>query len=192
MADLIPDLEKASQVERDAPGPDGTLPALRSVAKLSHLRPVIVVDCREQEPLTFTHLPSVRETLYSGDYSIMGLEHCFAVERKSIDDLVSCCLSSNRDRFEHELLRLRGYRFKRLVIIGSREDIAAGLYHSKIIPKAVLASLAAFEIRYDLPIVFCSTPEEAATAIERWAVYYARETLKLAHALSKSSIQPQK
>jgi hypothetical protein len=184
----MPDLERADQVEKDAPSPDGTLAALRGLPKLADLRPVIVIDCREQEPLTFTRLQSVRGTLYSGDYSILGLEASFAVERKSLDDLANCCLSGNRDRFEHELHWLRGFQFKRLLIIGTREDIAAGLYHSRIIPKAVLATLAAFEIRYSIPVVFCSTPEEAATAIERWVWWFSRELIKLAQALSKSNM----
>jgi ERCC4-type nuclease len=188
----MPDLERANQVEKDAPGPDGLLPALRGVVKLAGYQPVIVVENREQSPLVFARLQSVRATLYSGDYSIAGLENVFTVERKSLDDLANCCLSGNRDRFEHELHRLRGYRFKRLLIVGTREEIAAGRYHSRIAPKAVLATLAAFEVRYDLPVVFCSSPEEAATAIERWAVYYCREVLKLAQGLSKSSCQPQK
>jgi ERCC4-type nuclease len=107
--------------------------------------------------------------LFTGDYSIRGLEDSFAVERKSIDDLANCCLSSSRDRFEHELHRLRGFRFKRLLVVGSREDIATGHYHSRIAPKAVLATLGAFEVRYDLPIVYAETTESAALAIERWA-----------------------
>src|SRR6516162_8097273 len=162
------------------------LPALPGLTKLADLRPAIVVDNREREPLPFTRFEAVRDTLYSGDYSVLGLEDSFAVERKSLDDLANCCLSSNRDRFEHELHRLRGYRFKRLLVVGTHAEIEAQRYHSRIAPKAVLATLAAFEVRYDLPIVFCSTPEEAAIAIERWAVYFSREVIKLVHALSKS------
>jgi ERCC4-type nuclease len=94
----------------------------------------------EQEPLRFEHLQAVSGTLYSGDYSIRGLEDSFAVERKSLDDLANSCLSSNRERFEHELHRLRGYRFKRLLVVSSREDIAAGRYYSKISPKSVLST----------------------------------------------------
>jgi ERCC4-type nuclease len=187
MADIMPDLERANQVEKDAPGPGGTLPALRGVAKLDDFLPKIAVDTREQTPLKFTRLEAVERALFTGDYSIMGLEEEFAVERKSLDDLANCCLSGNRDRLERELHRLRDYRFKRLLVVGRRSEIEAGRYHSRIAPKAVLASLATFEVRYDLPVVFCSSPEEAATAIERWAFYYCREVLKLARALSKSS-----
>jgi ERCC4-type nuclease len=171
--------------------PDGTVPALRGLPKLADLRPVIVVDSREQDPLKFTRLQAVERALFTGDYSICGLESQFAVERKSLDDIANCCLSSNRDRLERELCRLRGYRFKRLLIVGSRAEIIAQRYHSRIAPKAVLATLGAFEVRYDLPIVFTGTPEEAATAIERWVWWFSREIVKLAHALTKSSHQPQ-
>jgi ERCC4-type nuclease len=110
------------------------------------------------------------------------LRDSFAVERKSIDDLANCCLSSSRERFEHELHRLRGFRFKRLLVVGSREDIAAGHYHSRIAPKAVLATLGAFETRY-VPVVFAATPEEAARMIEQWAFYFSREIVENANAL---------
>jgi ERCC4-type nuclease len=150
-----------------APGPDTTLAGLRGLAKLADCRPVLVVDSREQDPLKFTRLKAVTGSLYSGDYSIRGLEESFSIEKKSLDDLANCCLATNRERFEHELHRLRGYRFKRLLVIGSREDVAAGRYHSRIAPKAVLATLSAFEVRYDLPVVFADTPEDGAHAIER-------------------------
>jgi ERCC4-type nuclease len=179
-------------VETDRIDAQRTLPALRSLGRLADLHPVIVVDSREQEPLVFTRLQAVTDTLYSGDYSILGLENTFAVERKSLDDLANCCLSSSRNRFEHELCRLRGFRFKRLLVIGTRAEIEVQRYHSRIAPKAVLATLAAFEIRYDLPVVFADTPQSAAFQIEQWAFYYSREVMKLAHALSKSSLQPQK
>jgi len=106
------------------------------------------------------------------------LSYSFAIERKSIDDIANCCLVAQRERFEHELHRLRGYRFKRLLVIGTREDIAAGRYHSRIAPKAVLATLGAFEIRYDLPVVFTAVPESAAREIERWAWFFAREVVQ--------------
>jgi hypothetical protein len=53
--------------------------------------PVIVCDTREQEPLVFTRLRSVRGTLTTGDYGILGAGHAAAIERKIIDDLVACC-----------------------------------------------------------------------------------------------------
>ena len=83
---------------------DATLPGLGGLAKLADCRPVIVIDTREQTPLVFTRLPSVTKALQSGDYSSLGLEGRFAVERKSLDDLANCCVGANRDRFEREYL----------------------------------------------------------------------------------------
>ncbi len=163
------------------------LPALRSLGELADAKPIIVVESREQEPLVFTRLQSVKGTLYSGDYSILGLEDLFAVERKSIDDMVSCCAGSNRERFEHEGVRLRGLRFKRIIIIGSRALIELQRYRSRISPAAVLGTLTAFEVRFDLPIVYCDTPEAAALQTERWVFYFCREYVKRVNELLRGS-----
>ena len=50
--------------------------------------PVIIIDNREQMPLTFEHFPSRCGTLQSGDYSLAGHEGRFTVERKSVADLI--------------------------------------------------------------------------------------------------------
>lgn len=167
------------------PEPVGTetLPALRGLKDLADCLPILVIDSREQTPLTFKRFASVKGTLTAGDYSIRGLEFQFAVERKSIDDLANCCMGGNRERFERELHRLRGYRFKRLLIIGTRDDLAAGRYHSKIVPGAVLALLDVFEVRHSIPVTFASTPEAGARMIERWAWMYCCEIAKNANDL---------
>jgi hypothetical protein len=67
------------------------------------------------------------------------------------------------------------------LIIGTREDIAAGHYHSRIMPKAVLATLGAFEVRYDLPVIHVETPEAGARLIERWAWWFSREIVENAN-----------
>lgn len=160
-------------------------PRWRQTDPVPAFAPQIVVDTREQTPLVFTRFPIVAGTLYSGDYSVAGLEDLFAVERKSIPDLVSCCTGTNRERFERELHRLRGCRFKRLLIVGARDDITQHRYHSNVTPKAVLATLGAFEVRYDIPVVFTPTPETAAAQIESWAHWFTREVIKTADGLAK-------
>src|SRR5258705_6888527 len=94
--------------------PAFALPALRSLGDLADAQITLVVDQREHEQsrLLFTRLPSVRGTLYSGDYSIRGLEDLFSCEKKgSLDELVSM-VTTERERFTHELHRLRGMKFK--------------------------------------------------------------------------------
>ena len=163
------------------------LPALAGLARLKDCRPVVLVDTREQTPLTFTRLPSVSGTLTTGDYSFAGCEELFAIERKSIADLVACCVGDNRDRFFRELHRLRGYRFKRLLIVGSREEIERAEYRSRITPAAVLATLTTIEARFDVPAVFAATPAAAARMVETWAWYFAREVVESANGLLRGT-----
>lgn len=167
-----------------------TLPALRSLGNLADVRPTIIVDSREQLPLLFNRLLSDRGTLTSGDYSFRGGEHLFSVERKSIRDLIGCVVGESRERFFRELHRLRGFRFKRLLVVGRREEIEAGAYRSNVRPKAVLSTLAALEVRYDVPVVFCPTPEEAAERIESWAYWFARELVEQVNDLARAYRQP--
>lgn len=161
------------------------LPALRSLGELAGTQPTIVIDTREQDPLPFEKMTSHRTMLVSGDYSVAGLEHLFAVERKSIPDLVSCCVGQNRERFERELHRLRGFRFKRLLVVGSEAEILAAQYRSNIKPKAVIGTLRAFEVRYDIPVVFCETPEIAGRRVESWAFWFAREMVEAVNNLRR-------
>ena len=160
-----------------------TLPALKGLGDLAGLRPVIVTDTREQLPLPFKRLASVRATLTSGDYSFYGGEEVFAVERKTVADLVGCCVGENRERFFRELHRLRGYRFKRLLIVGTREQIETGTYRSDLSPKAVLATLSAIEARFDTPVVFAATPTDAGELVESWTWWVAREIATSANDL---------
>lgn len=163
------------------------LPAMKSLGDLANVKPTIVVDNREQAPLTFSRLPSVRGTLQSGDYSVHGLDYLFAVERKSVPDLVGCCMGESRSRFERELHRLRGFRFKRLLIVGTQREIELGQYRSNIRPASVLATLSAFEARYDVPVVFEADPVSAARRVESWAYWYTRETVEATNDLLRAN-----
>ncbi len=159
------------------------LPALRHLADLADLSPVIIIDTREQDPLPIRRFKVRRFGLQSGDYSAAGLEDQIAIERKSISDLVGCCMGENRERFERELHRLRGFRFKRLLIVGSRVDIENGFYRSNIKPQSVLASLDSWEVRYDVPVTFAGTPEHGAAQVEAWVWRYSRHAVETANDL---------
>jgi ERCC4-type nuclease len=134
------------------------------------LNPTIIIDTREQTPLIFEHLASERGTLQSGDYSIAGLEHDFAVERKSIPDLCQS-VTRGRERFERELHRLRGFSFARILIVGSPKEVEQTAHN----PKAIFSSLSAMETRWRVPVVWESSPELAARLVERWAWFFWRE-----------------
>lgn len=163
------------------------LPGLKCLGRLSEIRPVIIVDSREQDPLPFFRLKTIRDGLLTGDYSFVGGTTKFAVERKSVSDLVSCCTNSSRERFENELHRLRGFEFRRLLIVGSRDAIAQENYHSKLPARVVFNTLSAFEVRYSIPVVFLPTPEEAAIQIESWTYWFSRELVESANTLARDN-----
>ncbi len=62
------------------------LPIIKTGAE-PDAQPTGLIDTREQIPLVFTRLPSATTMLWTGD-SLAGAQDLFAVERKSIPDLV--------------------------------------------------------------------------------------------------------
>lgn len=149
---------------------------------MTDFTPTVLIDTREQLPLPIAY-PTMRGTLTSGDYSFVGGEHLFSVERKSIADLIQS-LTSERERFTRELERLRGYPFARLLVIGSEADILTGRYRSGANPKAMLHSLYSIESKF-VPVVFAPTPEAGARLIERWAFWYARSLIQTAQKIAE-------
>ncbi len=123
---------------------------------------VIATDTREQTPLVFEGATIERKTLKTGDYSIVGLEDVIAVERKSLADLVSTVVH-NQDRFRRELLRLFEIKYRCIVVEGDLPQLFARQYHGRANPRSVLGLLLAMMIDYNVPVLFCSTPELAAT-----------------------------
>lgn len=136
--------------------------------------PLLVVDDREKRPLVFRRLPSVVGRLETGDYQISGAWYGFAVERKTVADLVRS-LTWGRDRFFDEAARLARYRFRRLLVVGSRADVRFHRYLAEVSPSRVLGSVACLEVDYGLPAVWAVDEGEAAEMVEFWAVRFARK-----------------
>lgn len=120
----------------------------------------VAIDTREQLPYRFENLkadanrrykpllvPTVIETLQSGDYSIEGLENQVAIERKSKDDLFGT-LGRGRDRFEAELERLAGYQFASVVVEAEWSSIFEPHEYSELNPKTIFRSVLAWQQRY--------------------------------------------
>jgi DNA excision repair protein ERCC-4 len=124
----------------------------------------ILIDTREQKPYSFS-TQTETATLPTGDYSIAGAESLIAIERKSLDDLVSC-LTSGRERFERELHRGKALDYFALVIEASLPDLSNGRYRSKMNPRAAIQSLLTFSVRYGLPVFFVENREYGARITE--------------------------
>lgn len=139
--------------------------------------PVLLVDTREQKPLRFSHLPAESATLYTGDYSVRGLEEVFAVERKSLADLAGS-LTRERDRFMREMHRLRGYRFPYLLAIGDDMELSRLQAQGRLKLQQVEHSLRAIQSRYGVHVERAYTEEQAARMVETWAFCAWREAMK--------------
>lgn len=140
--------------------------------KLATLGALVIVDSRERTPWRFENLPVERGTLATGDYSVRGLETLIAVERKSRADLVACC-GRERARFVAELVRLRAYRFRAVVVEATLADLERGDWPGKLTPAHVLGSIASWQVRY-APFVFAGDADAAARWAERYLLQAAR------------------
>lgn len=146
----------------------------------------VVVDTREQRPFLFEKYPDVavhRAALAEGDYSLQGWEHSIALERKSLDDLVQS-LSHERPRFEREVVRLKPYPVKAVLVEGSLLDVSRHRYRSRMTPETVLQSVFTFWVRYGIPFLFCCTRDGGEYAAHAMLTKYARELQKQDAALS--------
>jgi DNA excision repair protein ERCC-4 len=83
-----------------------------------------------------------------------GFEQSVGIERKELNDLISCLMNSNRDRFERELAKLRFYDLATVVVEASLEDVSKGRYRSEMKPHAALQSIFAFQVRYRVPFIW--------------------------------------
>lgn len=125
---------------------------------------VVVVDTREQLPWEF-EVPTVRGTLKTGDYSVQGLEHSVAIERKSLADLVGS-LTAGRERFLRECDRLMTYRFKAIVVEGSTEQVWGQAYRSSVSPQSIIASTLAITVDRGVPVIWSGNREHAQWSAE--------------------------
>lgn len=139
-----------------------------------------VVDTREQTPLKLQLKPgevlkAERGNLYTGDYSIKGLENHVAIERKSIDDLMGC-IGKDRERFEREIARLRGYPVKALVVEATWEQIESGSYRSKVHPSSAIGTMMGW-ISQGIPVTMAGNHDRAGTFVARMLYITARRRL---------------
>lgn len=131
-----------------------------------------IVDSREQRPLDL-ELRTVPGTLATADYSVVGLEHLVAVERKSLPDLVMC-VGRERLRFERELQRMRAYETRVIVIEASRASVELKQYRGDVSPAAVLGSVYSWIAR-GITVEWAGDRQAAAKAVSRILFSAARE-----------------
>lgn len=129
----------------------------------------IIVDTREQIPWEFGLHTTSKRKLDTGDYSIEGLEHIFAIERKkSVSEIAN---NITEDRFKDVLNRMQSLKYKFMLFefdledvynypIGS--DIPKKLWDKlRISSKYILKYLSSIQVEYNIHIIYCGCSENA-------------------------------
>lgn len=133
----------------------------------------VVVDTREQAPYDFAGASCYAGTvveqgsLSTGDYSIRGLEHLCAVERKSLPDFVAC-LGRERERFVRELERGRGMECFAVVVEGDFASLAHHDYRGQLDAHSACQSVASFVARMGIPVLFAGSRAGGQYAV--WSI----------------------
>ena len=142
---------------------------------------VLVKDSREPEFAwdAYFETPTITATLRTGDYSVQGFEDKIAIERKTLDDLVSC-LGKGRRRFEAELERSTQLGYFCVIVEAGYSQMCLGSYRSQLNPKSAIESISAFEIRYGVHFLFTGNQELAALKCESLLLKFYRERTKTA------------
>jgi hypothetical protein len=130
---------------------------------------VVIQDSREKYTPRFPEGIEVqRAKLDFADYSAAGLTDSVALELKwSLDDL-SACVTGERERFETMLAGLAKYPVRALIVAASEADVWARRYHSRLEPKALIASTWAWAQQYGVPVVWAWDAACATEAIVWW------------------------
>lgn len=147
-----------------------------------------IIDSREQRPLDLAPLKVVRGGLTTGDYGIAGLEGQIAIERKSLDDLVSC-IGPSRERFEREIKRLLAYPVRAVIVEATWADLHAGFWRSRVTPASAVGSVLGW-IAEGVPFLFVGNHHEAGRAVARMLFIAARRSWRQVHAFGEMMSAP--
>ena len=126
-------------------------------------KPTLIIDSMEQKPYSFRPFRKwfeaiERRKLATGDYSIAGLEDRLAIERKSLQDLFSCCSPyGSREAFVRACERLGKMDFAAMVIEGSITKILRATEFSSMHPNAVFGTIQALAVRWGIQPWFAPT-----------------------------------
>lgn len=141
--------------------------------------PTILIDNREQRPLSFDNLPirgikalpTEWATLKTGDYTIKDMEHLVTIERKSAQDLYGT-IFQGRDRFQREMERMQDFKYRYLVVESTPFGFASYMeYHRNMKQfNSAFSSLMTWAERYGLKIRWCKTPAGTAEYVARLAL----------------------
>lgn len=128
----------------------------------------IIIDTREQLPLSFTGHETVSRKLDEGDYNIEELEEHIVIERKSLNDFYGSIIQDHA-RFKREILRAQEKKKKFYIFLeGSLEDFYNKLFINRPLKtksETLKKIVNTMKERYDITIVECMTRKSMSQRI---------------------------
>lgn len=137
----------------------------------------IIVDTREQATNRSLKryekfgVPYSRQTMNYGDYTYnltfpnnkklhrsgARVDGVCCIERKQNLDELAMCFTRQRERFAREFQRAGDHNAKMYLLVENAtwEMLIDGQYRSRFRPKSFLASITAWQVRYNLTVIFC-------------------------------------
>ncbi len=130
----------------------------------------IVIDTREQRPYSFPD--AIRGTLSTGDYSFVGGENLFAIERKSLQDAWGS-IAQGHDRFRREMERAKNLLAFQVVIEASPDEfLCPELEWRRIHPNSLRGTVYQWRKLYRVDWIFADNRQKAEkhtyNRLRRW------------------------
>ena len=117
----------------------------------------------------------VIDTLEVGDYSVAGLTDRVAIERKSLQDLISS-FTTGRKRFDTEFRKARSLEYFAVVVEARLSDVIRGDYErSKANPSAIFESIMSWSCKYGTPFFLAESRSLAGKTTESLLQKYVRQ-----------------
>lgn len=134
----------------------------------------IIVDTREQQPWSFDNFSKAHKKLDTGDYSIDGLQHILAIERKkSVSEFATNIVES---RFYDVVMRLSQLKYSFLLLEFDLEDMLIYPICStvprkmwskiKVSPAFLLKNILELQIKHNIIVYFCGSSSNAEKLAE--------------------------
>lgn len=144
----------------------------------------ILIDSREQLPLTFSHpliTASITTKLEYGDYGVRFEDNFspkITFERKSIPDLFST-LTHGHKRFNNEIRRSQADGGKLFVIVeGSLTDVFKGHGHTVVSGTTIVYQIFTNWCRYDIQTIFTNSRREMTEYIVQTFIAAGKKYLR--------------
>lgn len=129
------------------------------------------IDTREQNAWQFLNLGApVVKTLNVADYSFVGGEDYFRIERKSGPDYLGSIFT---ERFDREMQLIKAFAFHALIVEGSWDWLESGDWRIKANAKAVTGKTLGF-IESGVNVILADNRERAQLICERLIYMCAR------------------